>query len=73
MKFKEFLYTRPDIKQLEDSFNELLSSFDNAESFADQNSFMEKINALRNEFESLSQIVSIRHTIDTTDKFYEEE
>jgi M3 family oligoendopeptidase len=73
MKFSEFQYTRPDVKELETSFNALLESFDKAESFEVQNSFMEKINALRNEFESLSQIVSIRHTIDTTDKFYEEE
>jgi M3 family oligoendopeptidase len=73
MKFSEFQYIRPDIKKLEDSFKELIKSFDRAESFHAQNSAMEKINALRNDFESMSQIVSIRHTIDTTDKFYEEE
>jgi hypothetical protein len=73
MKFSEFQYKRPDIKELENTFKGLLESFDNAESFESQSSTMEKINALRNEFESMSQIVSIRHTIDSTDKFYEDE
>jgi M3 family oligoendopeptidase len=73
VKFSEFQYKRPDIKQLENSFKELLKDLDSAESLEAQNSVMEKINEVRNEFESMSQIVSIRHTIDTTDKFYEEE
>lgn len=73
MKFTEFQYKRPNIKVLETDFYQLLEGFDNAENLEAQNSFMEKINNLRNEFESLSQIASIRHTIDTTDKFYEEE
>jgi M3 family oligoendopeptidase len=73
MKFNEFQYKRPDIKELEDSFKELLKAFDSSDSFEAQNSAMEKINDLRNDFESMSQIVSIRHTIDTNDRFYEEE
>lgn len=73
MKFNEFQYKRPDIKELEGSFNELLKAFDSSDSFEAQNSAMEKINSLRNDFESMSQIVSIRHTIDTNDRFYEEE
>lgn len=73
MKFKEFEYVRPDIKKLEEDFNVLLNQFDNAKSFEEQDSVMEKINDLRIEFETMGEIVSIRHTIDTTDKFYEEE
>lgn len=73
MKFSEFQYKRPNIKELETCFDELLRDFNNAESLESQSSVMEKINELRNEFESMSQIVGIRHTIDTTDKYYEEE
>jgi M3 family oligoendopeptidase len=73
MKFGEFQYKRPHIKELENNFNELLKSFNDAESFQTQSLAMEKINNVRNEFESMAQIVEIRHTIDTTDKFYEEE
>jgi M3 family oligoendopeptidase len=73
MKFSEFQYKRPDIKELESNFNEVLNSFNNAESIKLQSLSMENLNKLRNEFESMSQIAGIRHTIDTTDKFYEEE
>lgn len=73
MKFSEFTYVRPDTKKLELDFNELLNKFDLAQDFKAQNSAMEEINKLRSEFESMATIVEIRHTIDTTDKFYEEE
>jgi M3 family oligoendopeptidase len=73
MKFGEFQYKRPHIKELEINFNELLKSFNDAESFESQSFAMERINNVRNEFESMAQIVEIRHTIDTTDKFYEKE
>jgi M3 family oligoendopeptidase len=73
MKFGEFQYKRPHIKELENNFNLILKSFNDAESFEAQSLAMEKLNEARNEFESMAQIVEIRHTIDTTDKFYEEE
>lgn len=73
MKFSEYKYIRPDIKAIEKKFNELISSFNSAESFEKQASTMEEINKLRSDFDSMAQIASIRHTIDTTDKFYEEE
>ncbi len=73
MKFKDFNYERPDIKTTEEKFEVLLSQFDKADSFEKQNEIMRKINALRSEAESMFTIVSIRHTVDTTDKYYEEE
>lgn len=73
MKFSDFNYTRPDMKRLEEGFNSLLENFRNAESFEDQNDVMVKINKLRSEFETMAEISSIRHTINTQDDFYEEE
>lgn len=73
MKFNEFNYERPDIKKAEGVFKELLANFNSAESFEEQNTLMEEINALRSNIETMAQLVEIRHTIDTTDKFYEEE
>lgn len=73
MKFSEFKYVRPDIKALEADFKELLKKFEASESFEVQGKLMEEINALRGDFDSMSTIASIRHTIDTNDKFYEEE
>ncbi|MFL0245975.1 M3 family oligoendopeptidase [Candidatus Clostridium stratigraminis] len=73
MKFNDYQYTRPDIKKIEVNFKTLLKTFNNADSFQEQDSIMEKITKLRSDFDSMAQIASIRHTIDTTDKFYDAE
>ncbi|KYH31152.1 peptidase family M3 [Clostridium tepidiprofundi DSM 19306] len=73
MKFKDMKYERPNIKEYEKTFSELFEKFEKAESFEKQDSLMKEINELRNEIETMGTIASIRHTVDTTDKFYEEE
>ncbi|MBC2724672.1 M3 family oligoendopeptidase [Desulfosporosinus sp.] len=73
MKFKEFTYRRPDLSQVETEFSKLLATFDQAEDVEQQDLAMIAINKLRNQFESSEQLVHIRHTINTTDPFYEEE
>lgn len=73
MKFSEFKYERPNIEEIKRKFNVLLKEFENSDTLEKQNKIMENINKLRSEFESMAQIAEIRHTIDTTNKFYEEE
>lgn len=73
MKFSEFIYERPNVEKISESFNLLLEKFNAAESFELQDAVMTEIISLRVEVESMGSIVSIRHTVDTTDKFYEEE
>ena len=73
MKFKEFTYQRPDLLELETKLSDLLSKFDLAEYFEQQDVVMLAINELRSDFESMEQLVSIRHTVDMTDAFYETE
>lgn len=73
MKFSEYQYIRPNIKEVEGKFKDLIEKFNNAESLEAQSMAMDDINSLRSEFDSMAQIVSIRHTIDTTNSFYEEE
>lgn len=73
MKFTEMQYKRPDMKELGVKFNELLTKFNSCASFEDANSIMVTINDLRGDIESMSELVGIRHTIDTTDAFYEGE
>lgn len=73
MKFNEFIYTRPNIAEVQATFRTLLEQFQNSSSFQEQDSAMEEINQLREEFDSLSQLVLIRHTMDTTNSFYEKE
>lgn len=73
MKFNEYQYARPNIKVIEENFKTLLESFNKADSFERQDSVMEEITQLRSDFDSMATIASVRHSIDTTDKFYEAE
>ncbi|MDF2840950.1 MAG: oligoendopeptidase, partial [Clostridia bacterium] len=73
MKFSDFNYQRPNMEELEKQFIHLLQDFSAAQSFVEQDKAMEAINSLRGKYESMHEIASIRHTIDTTIEFYREE
>ncbi len=73
MKFNDYKYVRPDMAEVEKSFETLIESFKSAESFEAQDKVMTEINQLRNNLETMMVLVSIRHSVDTTDAFYEEE
>jgi M3 family oligoendopeptidase len=73
MKFNEFRYERPNMGKFEAEFKNQLEGFISASSFAEQDLAMEKVNAMRNEFESMQALVEIRHTVDTNDDFYKNE
>lgn len=73
MKFSEYIYERPDIKQIEQRFKQLNSAFEAAGTFEEQDLVMSEINKLRKEIESMGQLVQIRHSIDTNDAFYKAE
>ncbi|WP_028545307.1 M3 family oligoendopeptidase [Paenibacillus taiwanensis] len=73
MKFNEFKYERPDIKEIEQRFKELLHGFHAASSFEEQDKYMADINQLRGSIDTQATIVSVRHSIDTTDEFYKAE
>ncbi len=73
MTFKDYKYTRPNMTVLEKNFNEALSKFNAADSGTKQILAMKAINQLRNDFETQTVLVEIRHSVDTTDAFYEAE
>lgn len=73
MKFTEMLYKRPDMNELEVKFTQLLTKFNTCASIEDANSIIVEINEQRGNLESMAELVSIRHTIDTNDTFYEGE
>jgi M3 family oligoendopeptidase len=73
MKFNEYRYERPDVKELEQKIKVLLESFNAADSFEKQDEVMAAFNKLRSEFDTQQQIASIRHSIDTNDEFYKAE
>lgn len=73
LKFEDYSYTRPDIKKVSLEFNSLIREFEEADSFEKQNSIISKLNNVRNNVESMFELVLIRYSIDTRDSFYEKE
>ena len=73
MKFKEITYERPDLDGLINDIKTLISNFKEAESPKKQIDLMNQITELRSEVETNQTIVSIRHSINTKDEFYDNE
>ncbi|MFO7627396.1 MAG: M3 family oligoendopeptidase [Candidatus Fermentibacteraceae bacterium] len=72
-KFSEFSYVRPDRAEFERSMKDLTARFESARSADEQNDVMTLVNSVRSSYETMAVIGSIRHTMDTTDKFYDAE
>ncbi len=73
MKFHDFNYERPDMDLLKGQFKSLLKEFSEAPTAEQQSAKLSEINSLRNRFTTLSNIVEVRHTIDTNDAKYLDE
>jgi len=73
MKFSDFQYVRPNIDETKVKFGKLLEEFENASSYDQQSDIIASLNEMRKDFDSLQNVCYVRHTIDTNDKFYEEE
>lgn len=72
MKFDDYRYERPDVDKLKQNFNNLLKGL-SADTLEEQRASFVAINKLRNEFDTMQTLVSVRHSIDTTDEFYKAE
>jgi M3 family oligoendopeptidase len=73
MRFSEIKYVRPDLSEVKAGMEALLEEMKMADSAEKQIGQVENIYKLRARFETMSNVASIRHTIDTTDTFYEKE
>jgi M3 family oligoendopeptidase len=73
VKFSEYRYVRPDVKQIEQRYKQLLNAFKEAQNVDEQNRIIEAINELRSEVDTQVEIVAIRHSINTNDEFYKAE
>ena len=72
-KFSELAYQRPDFINFTKEFNDILEKIKEAKSYESQKDLIYKLNELNNEFDTAVNIVYIRYSIDTRDKFYETE
>ncbi|PKG23246.1 M3 family oligoendopeptidase [Niallia nealsonii] len=73
MKFSEYAYKRPDRKEVTTAFDVLLQQFKEAKDEEMQLSLIEKLNHLRNDISTMSNICYIRHSVDTNDEYYQKE
>ena len=73
MTFENYQYTRPDTDQIKKQLETLIEKLNSANTVEETLEIFNEYNKLRNSVETLAQLVEIRATIDTTDKFYEAE
>ncbi len=73
MKFSEMPYSRPDMDALFSRLDQLTSQLEAASSAQAQLELFKEKDQLMSHFSTLSSICSIRNTVDTRDKFYEDE
>ncbi|MCL2365392.1 MAG: M3 family oligoendopeptidase [Defluviitaleaceae bacterium] len=73
MKFSQMPYTRPQFEDLQASLTDLLTRFKAAANAEQAFAVYKEYDNANKEFFSLFAIGSIRHTLDTNDKFYDEE
>lgn len=73
MKFNDYKYVRPDINLIKGQFTDLISKFNNAESSDEQYNIVKEINLITKDVDTMGNLVKIRNSINTADKFYDVE
>ncbi len=73
MAFQDYVYERPDFEAVSQAWQEALESFKEAASIDAQIAEMDKLSSITLEVQSMLTLVSIRHSIDTRDEFYQAE
>ena len=73
MNFNDYKYERIDIDAVKKQFEELIDSFKKADNAEKQYEIMDKVINLRNYIDTMTTLVSIRHSINTADDFYDKE
>jgi M3 family oligoendopeptidase len=72
-KFKDMEYIRPDMNAIGSYMQNLLKDFEEAETVDDQIKIIDMMNKERGHIETMMTLSSVRHSVDTMDKFYDEE
>ena len=71
--FKDYEYKRPNIDEFKEITGQLIEQFKAAQTFEQQNEYIEKINEQRNHFATAANLVYIRASVDTNDEYYQTE
>jgi M3 family oligoendopeptidase len=73
MKFNEYVYQRPDFDTVSANLKSLIAELEIAVDARRQVELIREINVIRNHITTMGTLSSIRHSIDTTDAYYEAE
>ena len=73
MKFNEYEYEHLDLEKIKAEFSRLIESFKKAKNMKGKVAAFDEIIKLRNHIETMQTLVSIRHSVDTNDEFYDKE
>ncbi len=73
MKFGEIPFQRPVIAEYEEGFDRLLTKFEEADNFEQQDTVLKEIYQQRDRFDTMYQLAYIKYTINTGDEGLEKE
>lgn len=73
MKFKDMIYTRPNLEEIQAKVGGILEEFKAADSFEEQEKEFLKLVEIQKDLETQGNLVHIRYTVNTLDPFYEKE
>ena len=73
MKFSEYVYIRPDFKEIEKKFNEFCEKFENAATPKEAIALIDEIGKIRSDVSTMINLAQIRHSVNTFDEFYNAE
>ena len=73
MVFKDYKYIRPDLELLKNKFNKEINVIKENKDLNRVITSINNINKLRNDFDTMEQLCSIRNSINSLDEFYEQE
>lgn len=71
--FSTLKYERPDFTEVEQLFEKLVKQVQEAASYEGLKELLKKAERVQNKLMTACTIASIRHTLDTTDTYYEKE
>lgn len=73
MKFKDMKYERPDINVVKAELQSLIERLEKAQDYKTAREVFLEMESLNSHVETMFTLVSIRHSIDTRDEFYDKE
>ena len=73
MRFQDYKYERPDLNLIKTKWTEILEAMKQDPTLEEELELIQQFFAIDDEISTLASLVSTRHSIDTRDKFYEEE